>query len=311
MEPPNGGDGAPPPTEGASGALPTTTRQAYIQYGRSLAATAGERHDRRRTRRFALSFSSSLPERSTVIDGIAAALCPGSSDGLARLLEATTAGLMSGGASPADARALATLERVEEPDATATCAICLDDLNCLEAAPVARLPRCSHAFHEACLLPWLRDCRGTCPICRTPLAEPTPPPAHAEPPIGPGPLAAGQLAGGISRATDRPTAPSHTDEVDHMSEVRTLMGAAYHFAGANATAATADRPALARQRAALAAHYERHLARRSEREALLRERADEIFERERRLEQAADSIREAASSRTADAFDDAMAAAGL
>jgi hypothetical protein len=96
-----------------------------------------------------------------------------------------------------------------------------------------------------------------------------------------------------------------------MSEVRTLMGAAYHFAGANASAATADRPALARQRAALAAHYERHLARRSEREALLRERADEIFERERRLEQAADSIREAASSRTADAFDDAMAAAGL
>jgi len=285
-----------------------------------------------------------------VIDGIAAALGPGSSDGLARLLAATTAGLMSGGASPADARALATLERVEEPDATATCAICLDDLNCLEAAPVARLPRCSHAFHEACLLPWLRDCRGTCPICRTPLAEPTPPPAHAEPPIGPGPLAAGQLAGGISRATDRvppwaeslaalqpyarsgrrawaatmeerdalralssapPTAPSHTDEVDHMSEVRTLMGAAYHFAGANASAATADRPALARQRAALAAHYERHLARRSEREALLRERADEIFERERRLEQAADSIREAASSRTADAFDDAMAAAGL
>jgi len=43
--------------------------------------TKGERHDRRRTRRFALSFSSSLPERSTaaVIDGIAAALGPGSS----------------------------------------------------------------------------------------------------------------------------------------------------------------------------------------------------------------------------------------
>ena len=41
MEPPNGGDGARPPTEGASGALPTTPRQAYIQYGRSLAATAG------------------------------------------------------------------------------------------------------------------------------------------------------------------------------------------------------------------------------------------------------------------------------
>lgn len=302
-----------------------------------------------------------------MIDGIAAALGPGSSDGLARLLAATTVGLMGGGASPADARALATLERVEEPDATATCAICLDDLNCLEAAPVARLPRCSHAFHEACLLPWLRDCRGTCPICRTPLAEPTPPPAHAEPPIGSGPFAAGQLAGGISRATERvapwaeslaalspyarsgsrawaatmeerdtlrarssaqPTAPSHTDmlpaapthhwlgasttgapdEIDHMSEVRALMGAAYHFAGANATA---DRPALARQRAALAAHYERHQARRSEREALLRERTDEIYERERRLEQAADSIREAASTRTADAFDDAMAAAGL
>ena len=59
---------------------------------------------------------------------------------------------MGGGASPADARALAPLERVEEPDATAACAICLDDLNYLEAAPVARLPRCSHAFHEAGLL---------------------------------------------------------------------------------------------------------------------------------------------------------------
>ena len=131
-----------------------------------------------------------------------------------------------------------------------------------------------------------------------------------------------------ARSSAQPTAPSHTDmlpaapthhwlgasttgapdEIDHMSEVRALMGAAYHFAGANATA---DRPALARQRAALAAHYERHQARRSEREALLRERTDEIYERERRLEQAADSIREAASTRTADAFDDAMAAAGL
>ena len=44
---------------------------------------------------------------------------------------------------------------------------------------------------------------------------------------------------------------------------------------------------------------------------VLRDRADEIFERERRLELAADSIRAAATSGVADAFDEAMAAGGL
>lgn len=77
------------------------------------------------------------------------------------------------GPPPADPRALETLVRVEACSVDVPCAICLEDINeSASCGHVAQMPRCSHIFHESCVLPWLRDCNGTCPVCRTPLAEP-------------------------------------------------------------------------------------------------------------------------------------------
>ena len=135
---------------------------------------AGERHgDHRRTRRYALSFSASISPPETRFDNEQLAVTF-DEDALARLLAATTAG--GDGPAPADDAAIASLERVVDPDAASTCAICLDDLKS-SSSPASRLPRCLHTFHESCLLPWLRNCHGTCPTCRTPVVEaPVPPP---------------------------------------------------------------------------------------------------------------------------------------
>ena len=331
----------------------------------------GERYDRRRTRRYALSFTSGFAPGVGDDFGIG----PTPEGTLARLLAATAMGVAPGGPAPADSRALATLERVEEPDETATCAICLDDLKS-ETRPASRLPRCAHVFHEACLLPWLRDCHGTCPICRSPLAEPAPPrrgawaaaadggPGGTAAIEGGGPLesilgradpggaplppnmaafsgstwsafadgatarwlsenateaASASAEGGPHDATpagpmggrdsyDRAFLRSSRHERhalrrqgDALREARrsaaahghapartagplpmpSHAGPPYHPIGmgpgggaAAAGAGGSDRPALARQRAALAAHYERHLARRSEREQVLQMPSD-------------------------------------
>jgi hypothetical protein len=44
------------------------------------------------------------------------------------------------------------------------CVICLAEYENGEGRFV--LPRCAHAFHRACIAPWLRRGSNTCPICR-------------------------------------------------------------------------------------------------------------------------------------------------
>ncbi|CAM9239071.1 unnamed protein product [Phaeothamnion confervicola] len=48
-------------------------------------------------------------------------------------------------------------------DTLVTCAVCLDDY---EEGDVLKVMPCGHAFHAACIDPWLRDKSGRCPMCK-------------------------------------------------------------------------------------------------------------------------------------------------
>ena len=50
-----------------------------------------------------------------------------------------------------------------------TCSICIDDFE--ENERIRYLPRCKHAFHTDCILPWLCERRGCCPLCKKPVLE--------------------------------------------------------------------------------------------------------------------------------------------
>uniref|UniRef100_A0A0D9X2X0 RING-type domain-containing protein n=1 Tax=Leersia perrieri TaxID=77586 RepID=A0A0D9X2X0_9ORYZ len=58
--------------------------------------------------------------------------------------------------------ALPVLVQMEEA-AAAECAVCLAEVREGETARV--LPACGHAFHEGCIVTWLRV-NTTCPLCR-------------------------------------------------------------------------------------------------------------------------------------------------
>lgn len=45
-----------------------------------------------------------------------------------------------------------------------TCSICIDEFE--EGETIRLLPRCGHAFHTDCILPWLQDRQGCCPLCK-------------------------------------------------------------------------------------------------------------------------------------------------
>lgn len=47
------------------------------------------------------------------------------------------------------------------------CSICLDEFVPRELVRV--LPRCNHAFHTECILPWLTERQGCCPMCKVPV----------------------------------------------------------------------------------------------------------------------------------------------
>lgn len=44
------------------------------------------------------------------------------------------------------------------------CCICLEDYE--DDEKLRMLPRCGHAFHTDCILPWLTDRSPTCPLCK-------------------------------------------------------------------------------------------------------------------------------------------------
>jgi hypothetical protein len=46
-----------------------------------------------------------------------------------------------------------------------TCSICIDDF--VEGEPIRCLPKCKHAFHTDCIMPWLTERQGCCPLCKT------------------------------------------------------------------------------------------------------------------------------------------------
>jgi len=48
-----------------------------------------------------------------------------------------------------------------------TCSICIDEFVPGELLRV--LPRCNHAFHTECILPWLTERQGCCPMCKMPV----------------------------------------------------------------------------------------------------------------------------------------------
>jgi len=50
-----------------------------------------------------------------------------------------------------------------------TCSICIDEFEVDERLRL--LPRCGHAFHTECILPWLTERQGCCPLCKTSVME--------------------------------------------------------------------------------------------------------------------------------------------
>jgi hypothetical protein len=45
-----------------------------------------------------------------------------------------------------------------------TCSICIDEYEVGERLTL--LPRCQHAFHRDCIMPWLLERQGRCPLCK-------------------------------------------------------------------------------------------------------------------------------------------------
>jgi len=45
-----------------------------------------------------------------------------------------------------------------------SCSICIDDFE--DGETVRLLPRCGHAFHTDCIMPWLTERQGCCPLCK-------------------------------------------------------------------------------------------------------------------------------------------------
>jgi hypothetical protein len=50
-----------------------------------------------------------------------------------------------------------------------TCSICIDDFELGERIRI--LPRCGHAYHLDCIMPWLTERQGCCPLCKTSVLE--------------------------------------------------------------------------------------------------------------------------------------------
>lgn len=51
-----------------------------------------------------------------------------------------------------------------------TCSICIEEFE--HGEKLRFLPRCKHAFHTDCIMPWLTERQGCCPLCKTSVIEP-------------------------------------------------------------------------------------------------------------------------------------------
>jgi hypothetical protein len=65
-----------------------------------------------------------------------------------------------------------SLEGSSEEYATTctTCSICIDEFEVGER--IRLLPRCKHAFHTECIMPWLTERQGCCPLCKASVIQP-------------------------------------------------------------------------------------------------------------------------------------------
>eukprot|EP00533_Pseudo-nitzschia_delicatissima_P014454 CAMPEP_0197261704 /NCGR_PEP_ID=MMETSP1432-20130617/107_1 /TAXON_ID=44447 /ORGANISM="Pseudo-nitzschia delicatissima, Strain UNC1205" /LENGTH=358 /DNA_ID=CAMNT_0042725985 /DNA_START=51 /DNA_END=1127 /DNA_ORIENTATION=- len=57
-----------------------------------------------------------------------------------------------------------TRKRIFTTTMSTQCSICIDDFE--EGEKIRLLPRCGHAFHTDCILPWLTERQGCCPCCK-------------------------------------------------------------------------------------------------------------------------------------------------
>lgn len=57
-----------------------------------------------------------------------------------------------------------TTTRIFTTTMSTSCSICIDDFE--EGEKIRLLPRCGHAFHTDCILPWLTERQGCCPCCK-------------------------------------------------------------------------------------------------------------------------------------------------
>jgi Ring finger domain len=56
-----------------------------------------------------------------------------------------------------------------KPTTSSMCSICIDDFE--EGESLILLPRCQHAFHKDCIMPWLTERQGCCPMCKCNVLE--------------------------------------------------------------------------------------------------------------------------------------------
>ena len=50
-----------------------------------------------------------------------------------------------------------------------SCPVCLCDFE--HGEEVKMLPKCGHLFHHDCIMPWLTEKKGSCPLCQTDVLE--------------------------------------------------------------------------------------------------------------------------------------------
>mmetsp|Transcript_112049 Transcript_112049/g.222715 ORF Transcript_112049/g.222715 Transcript_112049/m.222715 type:complete len:247 (-) Transcript_112049:91-831(-) len=73
--------------------------------------------------------------------------------------------MVSGGAPPVDASAVAKLPRMKELTMDTLCVVCQNKMELGNEAEDVRVLPCGHKFHYACISRWLQE-RNTCCVCQ-------------------------------------------------------------------------------------------------------------------------------------------------